>query len=286
MAEVKIKEILSRDVEIPGIVNDKMQEAYSMLGGIQKDSPAGNGSRNKYLNRHKRIYVAAAVFCITAIVAIMEWNSIYTFAKNILVKQKSYINETKLELPDISYIDGKFPEDAGCQNSKWYNSLADIEKDFGITFLKNHMADGKAHNSRGILASFGKSGFNEKYYDGRLDISVLLYITKGMKPVYGKDENIAEYYEITKDDYILLDLDITCYINSKDTYKGNIWEEKWEGDAQFEDYYKDDTVGNVIIWKDKVNGDIYAEFVYKDIQYQLSGTATTEQLKEAVAAFY
>lgn len=287
MTEGKMKEILSRETKIPQNVNEKIQATYDLLD----EAPQKYHGMNQI--GHRKIYAAAVILFIFSIFTAMNWEKVYVFAESIFVNQESNMNGEKLELPKVSYIQGKFPTNPDFESSntgicqKYYGKMTEVEKDFGIKFLKNKLAKNEARGSKGIMVLYNNNKsenyttFSE-YYWGDVTLNNSFYIVEEIDEItYSEDGQEANWN--SQENSVMLDLSITCYIDTKNTKKNASYSEDREDVSEL-NYYEDETMGTVAIWSE--NDTKHARFVYKDMIYELSGEASWEKLKEAVAAFY
>lgn len=280
MTEGNMKEILSRETRISQNVNEKIQETYDLLD----EAPQKYHGMNRI--GHKKICAAAVILLVFSMFTAMNWEKVYVLAESIFVNQESSINGEELELPKVSYIQGKFPTNPDFESSntgtcqKYYSKMTEVEKDFGIKFLKNKLAKNQSRGSEGIMVFYNSNKsetdttFSE-YYMGDVEISNYYYIVEGIDEItYSEDGQGANWKE-EEEDFVMLDLKITCYIDTKDKREKGSYIEYREN-ASGLDYYVDETVGTVAIWSENYtqDGDTkYARFVYKDIIYELSGEA-------------
>lgn len=193
MTEGKMKEILSGETKIPQNVNEKIQATYDLLD----EAPQKYHGMNQI--GYRKIYAAAVILFIFSIFTAMNWEKVYVFAESIFVNQESNMNGEKLELPKVSYIQGKFPTNPDFESSntgicqKYYGKMTEVEKDFGIKFLKNKMAKNEARGSKGIMVLYNNNKsetyttFSE-YYLGDVTLNNSFYIVEGIdKITYSED---------------------------------------------------------------------------------------------------
>lgn len=279
MTEGRMKEILCKETKIPQSVNQRIQDTCISLEEVPQEY--GRGIRRF---SQRRIYAAAALVLVLSIVIALNWENVYAFAKGIVVGREGFLVE---KLPDAHYIQGRIP-DCDCErddihaHNRKYDSMDDVEKEFGVEFLKNRMAKQKAPVPD-TIAVFYTSWDAVDAYDGEIEIVYPHYIVNGVDDItYLPEGGMTWKY---KENEVILNLKVTCYIANKDARKKISYSEI--GNKTNIRYYKDDMVGAVALWKEKEDEDsLFARFVYNDVVYELSEETYMDQMKEMVAAFY
>lgn len=279
MTEDKMREILGGEARIPQSVNQRIQDTCISLEEVSQDYKRGIRKLSQ-----RKVCAAAVLVLVLSIFTALNWESVYAFAEGIIVGREGFLVE---KLPDVHYIQGRIP---GCDcgrddihtHIEKYDSMNEVEKEFGVKLLKNRMAKQKAPVSD-TIAAFFTFWDGVDAYDGEINIEYPHYIISGVDDItYLPDGGITWKY---KENEVILDLEVLFYVANNDARKKIGYEEI---DSKTDIcYYNDDMVGKVAVWKQQGNEEnLYARFVYKDIIYELSGEADLKQMMEAIALFY
>lgn len=228
--------------------------------------------------RRKMSYAAMAA-CVMLVIAV-NWNSIYTFASELLAKSTVMVKDNVLTDNEVTPITIKEPdtldEYGQFRGSKYYSSLKECAEALGIDILSSDLSWNE---------SFDKKVFMEYPTDGSNEVVIhdFSYIIGDLKNFSHKDTSFTYESPTSQDKYASpVSLRLEFFITgTKEQLRGH--EEEYLTSELLETY-TDSAGREVKILKNNIHE--YIAYFYSDnIKYTLTGNVQLSEFKRIIDSF-